>query len=286
MKKIFNIMTVIVICVLMAGCGKPAPTTKTVPVPAPDTWLQQAHQAGEVQIAPGDSFTVSLNSDEASNRAWEEPPEIINPSLIEKVDYRSESAPGGTPKQTWTFKGLAKGSSVILFKTSGKAHEVFDWTYSLFVAIKSPTTTNTSASGTLIPIGFNMADRNIDFSEMFYTHIETDIYELNGTFECKVEGVNKFEMNLGTGECWMRIADDTFTGTVDGKSGTLTLYKVMWGKLDAPDYMTGWESIRGTIISGTGELANLRGTLNDDYILTKESINQSSNYSYTIWWLD
>lgn len=270
----------------MAGCGKPAPTIKTVPAPAPDTWLQQAHQAGEVQIAPGDSFTVVLTPGNDANRIWDESPEIINPLLIEKVDYRSESVPGSTPRQTWTFRGLAKGSSVILFKTSGKTHEVFEWTYSLFVAIKSPTTTNISASGTLTQTGFNISDRNTDFPAMFYTHIEMDVYELNGTLEGKVEGVNKFEMNLGTGECWMRIAEDTFTGSVNGKSGTITLYKVMWGKLDAPDYVTGWESFRGTIISGTGELANLRGTINDDYSLTKDSINQSSSYSYTIWWLN
>jgi len=283
MKKIFTIIT-IVICVLMAGCGKPAPTTKTVPVPAPDTWPQQMHQGGEVQIAPGESFTVSLTPDSGANRIWEESPEIINPSVIEKVDYKSEPAAGATV-QTWTFKGLAKGSCVLLFKTSGKSHEVFEWTYSLFVGIKSTAAATLNATGTLTQTGNEVSDANIDFPGMLYTQTENDTFELKGTLEGKMEAVALVEVNLQTGVDWLVATQETFTGTMNGKSGTLDIFKVGWGVLKPPDYKIGRFSSRGIIIGGTGELANLRGTMNDDFLMTGELI-PPGNYSYTIWWLD
>jgi hypothetical protein len=286
MKKVFIATTILVLCVLITSCGKPAPTAKSVPVPAPDTWSQQTHQAGEVQIAPGESFTVSLTPDTDLNRVWEESTEIINPSVVEKVDYKSESSPGVTPRQTWTFKGLAKGSCVILFKTSGRELELYEWTYSLFVGIKSSASVTASAVGTLKQTVYNISDVNANEDKGFYTHTEYDVFELHGTLEGKTEGAGKVELDFATGEAWMRVVQETFTGTVNGKSGTLELYKVSWGKLDPPKYLTGWGVIKGTIISGTGDLANLRGIINDDYTMTGDVMMPPSNYSYTLWWLD
>jgi hypothetical protein len=286
MKKMFMAIIVPVICVLMAGCAKPAPTIKSVPVPAPYTWTQQAHQAGEVQVAPGESFTVSLNPEKDSNRVWEKSPEIINPSLVEKVDYKNESSPGVPPQQTWTFKGLAKGSCIILFKTGGRKLELYECTYSLFVGIKSPAATTTSAVGTMKQTGYDVSDTNLNFPEGFYTFTENDLFELHGTLEGKVEAVGKDELDFATGEYWMRVAQETFTGTVNGKSGTLAFFKVGWGTLDPPDYKTGWGVMRGTIISGTGDLANLRGILNDEFTMTGDVILPLSSYSYPLWSLD
>jgi hypothetical protein len=72
----------------------------------------------------------------------------------------------------------------------------------------------------------------------------------------------------------------TFTGTVQGKSGSYVFNAVASGQFTSPMGETGEGTGEHTIISGTGELANLRGSLQAENKWDKTGMTET--YSGTL----
>jgi hypothetical protein len=85
---------------------------------------------------------------------------------------------------------------------------------------------------------------------MHISATELDVF--SGTFEGT--GIGPFKMTWHSNDVITGSGKTVFTGSVDGKSGTCV---IMWvGKTINEEF---WWSFKWIIISGTGELSNLRG---------------------------
>ena len=120
-------------------------------------------------------------------------------------------------------------------------------------------------------------------------YTEHDIFEDHGLLEGKTEGTFRLYADMKGGPLWSR-GKAIFTGRVNGKSGTLDGYVV--SKLAG----TMWKG-NGTcitaFISGTGELANLRGTSYMEFSwapwdLTRfpPSSKMTGTMSSTLWFIE
>jgi Protein of unknown function (DUF3224) len=99
-------------------------------------------------------------------------------------------------------------------------------------------------------------------------------FDIHGTIEGT--GRNQFTMEIDqtTGKISFN-ADLTVSGSVDGKQGTYQAKEVGTGQMYSQD--AGKISGQTTILSGTGELANLQGTMNWD--LTFDAQGLGGTYS-------
>ena len=75
----------------------------------------------EVTVAVGTPFTVTLCSNPSTGYQWE-PPRVADQSLVQQVDHQVTPAPAGgvgaPGTETWTFKALKPGGTVISFAYS------------------------------------------------------------------------------------------------------------------------------------------------------------------------
>jgi hypothetical protein len=83
-------------------------------------------------------------------------------------------------------------------------------------------------------------------------------HEYHGAIEGTFNITFKRLVNAKTGQLNAE-EEGTFTGTVDGKAGTFTFKSTGWGQWFTRT--TGIQTYTYTIVSGTGELARLRGTI-------------------------
>ena len=104
-----------------------------------------------------------------------------------------------------------------------------------------------------------------------------------------MEGTFRLYADLKGGPLWSR-GRVTFTGTVNGKSGTLDGYVVSTGN---GTMMEGSGTGITVFTSGTGELANLRGTSYMEYTwvpwdLTRfpPSSKMTGTMSSTLWFIE
>jgi len=100
------------------------------------------HVSKEVELAAGDSFTVTLCSNRTTGFQWSESAQIDDQSVLEQLAHRfvppEEDTPGAAGKEVWTFKALKEGSTEVSMEYSqpwegGKKAE---WTFRLIVVVK------------------------------------------------------------------------------------------------------------------------------------------------------
>ena len=109
-------------------------------------------------------------------------------------------------------------------------------------------TPSTTVSGT-VDYTFEVTGMRVADGNLFLYAIEWETWM--GDFEGTAVAFFRVEMfSSGFWNVWLR---STFTGTVDGKYGTLVI-QLVGKKPDGEDWYGQW-----VIISGTGELANLYG---------------------------
>lgn len=108
----------------------------------------------------------------------------------------------------------------------------------------------TEASGTFTQVSFETSNTRTVGEVTLFDFTESDV--LSGTFSGTsiIEGSCVVQPS-GEAVCH---ALETFNGTVNGRSGTATFFDVIF-----PNLATGAVHGNFTIISGTGELENLRG---------------------------
>jgi len=247
-------------------------------------------------VAPGETFTVNLAVDRMEGRDWVEEPEIINAGVVELVDL--VKSPKDNPKWlTWSYRAQDKGFCVVHFKTVGSSwsipdSELREWTYTLAVGTTPQVELVTLDAFSAEPNGREMSDNITDIIKMYYSEIERNTYSIHDILEGELVNAGKWELDINNGWYFQK-AQSIFTGTVDGKVGTFTGYSIAWGTADAPDYMTGSGKGVMIIISGTGELANLRGILyNECSFVPGEpptdptALKVTLLYSGRIWYLE
>jgi hypothetical protein len=282
----------------------PTKTTEAVPAPTPgpnslvvsrDVFTALWYQTGEIRVAPGDTFSVNLATYKAYDRIWGETPEIINEDAVELVGFKN--SPADVPLwQTWTFKALDEGSCVVHFKTGKPDLEVMGWTYDLSVGVLSPSVSTIVVNYTTVKISSEKTDDTTDGVNLVNTMTIHDTGEIHGTMEGKIDTVTKLQTNLMTGG-WLERIQSTFTGEVSGKSGSFTRYLFSSGYVDPKNRYqlakTGFAQYVGAIVSGTGDLAKLRGTIY--YALIAGPVEPATDpptYQYvgnpvcTIWFLE
>jgi hypothetical protein len=106
----------------------------------------------------------------------------------------------------------------------------------------------------------------------------TSYYDVHGTLEGTAVLEYTVVVDSATGS-FTQEGQGTFTGTVKGKSGSYVYNTVGSGQV-GPMGESGVATTEETIISGTGELANLRGSLHEEHQWDKDGM--SITYSGTL----
>jgi len=123
-----------------------APAAKPVSVEVScNDFYDQNHISRAVEVAVGDSFTVTLCSNPTTGFIWSEQAQISDQALLQQTDHQlvmpesEPPPPPGTPGQeVWTFKALNKGETTVSLEYSRpwEGGEKGTWTFNLTVAVK------------------------------------------------------------------------------------------------------------------------------------------------------
>jgi inhibitor of cysteine peptidase len=142
MKSKLTILFIIAaISTLLFACS-PASQQASIEVSC-DDFYQNNHITKEVQVASGNSFTVTLCSNPTTGFQWSETAQISDQTVLQQIDHKFVSAEetgvvGAPGQEVWTFKALKKGTTSLSLEYSqpweggGKG----EWTFNLTVVVK------------------------------------------------------------------------------------------------------------------------------------------------------
>ena len=145
MKSRLMLMCILVAVSLCLFACSTATKQVSVEVSCDDFYKQQ-HIGKEVNVAAGDSFTVTLCSNPTTGFQWESA-RISDQTVLEQVDHKfmppadlgDRPPPPGSPgKEVWTFQALEKGTSTVSVEYSRpwEGGEKGEWTFTLTVVAK------------------------------------------------------------------------------------------------------------------------------------------------------
>ena len=110
-----------------------------------DDFYEQNHISRAVEVAAGDSFTVTLCSNPTTGFIWSESAQISDQTVLQQTDHQlvmpesEPPPPPGTPGQeVWTFQALNKGEATVSMEYSRpwEGGEKGTWTFNLTVVVK------------------------------------------------------------------------------------------------------------------------------------------------------
>jgi len=144
-SKLTLVLIITAISTLLFACS-PASKQVSVEVSCDDFYKNQ-HISKEVEVAVGDSFTVTLCSNPSTGFQWSETAQISDQTVLQQIDHKymapeakgdKPPAPGTPGQETWTFKALERGTSVISMEYSRpwEGGEKGEWTFNLTVVVK------------------------------------------------------------------------------------------------------------------------------------------------------
>lgn len=143
-SKLTLVFIITVISTLLFACS---PASKQVSVEVScDNFYKLKHISKEVQVAVGDSFTVTLCSNPSTGFAWESA-KVGDETVLQQTEHKSVApeakgneppAPGTPGQEMWTFKALKKGTSSVSMEYSRpwEGGEKGEWTFALTVTVK------------------------------------------------------------------------------------------------------------------------------------------------------
>ena len=142
MKKLILMSAMVVLSLCVFACSPEV----SVDASCADFYDLQ-HISKEVEVAVGDSFTVTLCSNASTGLRWTESAEIGDQTVVEQVDHKyvalseegKKPPPPGTPgEEVWTFNALKQGKSTISMEYGQpwESGEKAAWTFVLTVAVK------------------------------------------------------------------------------------------------------------------------------------------------------
>ena len=110
-----------------------------------DDFYEQNHISRAVEVAAGDSFTVTLCSNPTTGFIWSESAQISDQTVLQQTDHKFEAPKrtdppieGAPGKEVWTFKALNKGEATVSMEYSRpwEGGEKGTWTFNLTVVVK------------------------------------------------------------------------------------------------------------------------------------------------------
>jgi len=143
-SKLTLVLIITAISTLLFACS---PASKQVSVEAScDDFIKLPPEeraiSKEIEVPVDSSFTVTLCSNPTTGFKWESA-KISHQTVLQLVDHKfvppEETGVEGAPGQeTWTFKALKKGTSVISMEYSRpwEGSEKGAWTFNLTVVVK------------------------------------------------------------------------------------------------------------------------------------------------------
>ena len=142
MKKLILMSAMVALSLCVFACSPEV----SVDASCADFYESQ-HISKEVEVAVGDSFTVTLCSNASTGLRWTELAEIGDQTVVEQVDHKyvalseegKKPPPPGTPgEEVWTFNALKQGKSTISMEYGQpwESGEKAAWTFVLTVAVK------------------------------------------------------------------------------------------------------------------------------------------------------
>ena len=144
-SKLTLVLIITAISAFLFSCS-PTPTQISVGASC-DDFGEQQHISKQVEVAVGDSFTVTLCSNPSTGFQWTESAQIGDQTVLKQTDHKSVApeakgdklpAPGTPGQEVWTFKALKKGTSSVSmeYSRSWEGGEKGVWTFNLTVVVK------------------------------------------------------------------------------------------------------------------------------------------------------
>jgi len=144
-SKLTLICVLISVLLALFGCAS-APEQTSIKVSC-DEFMNQQQISKQVEVAVGDSFTVTLCSNPTTGFQWSEWAQISDQTILQQVTHQfvppeakggSAPAPGTPGKEVWTFKALKKGTGTISMEYSRpwEGGEKGAWKFDSTVTVK------------------------------------------------------------------------------------------------------------------------------------------------------
>ncbi len=141
-SKLILMCAVVAISLCLLACS---PASKVSVDVSCDNFMKLHHISKEVEVAAGDSFTVTLCSAFTTGFQWSELAEIGDETIVQQVDHkfvpppeRPEPIEGEAGEEVWVFKALNRGTSTVSMEYSRpwEGGEKGVWTFVLTVVVK------------------------------------------------------------------------------------------------------------------------------------------------------
>ncbi|MBM4447422.1 MAG: protease inhibitor I42 family protein [Chloroflexi bacterium] len=138
--RIIASFALLTISLWLASC---APSTGTSIEVSCDDFGKQQDISQEVNVAAGDTFTVTLCSNATTGFKWSESAQISDQTVVQQTGHEfvapdAKGLVGAPGKEVWTFKALKKGTSTLSLEYSRpwEGGEKGEWTFNLTVVVK------------------------------------------------------------------------------------------------------------------------------------------------------
>ena len=137
--EIISILILLPLSLCLVACAPSAGTSIEISC---DDFGQQPHMSKQINIATGDTFTVTLCSNATTGFEWSESAQISDQTIVQQTGHEivapDTGLVGAPGKEVWTFKALKNGTSTIALEYSRpwEGGEKGEWTFNLTVTVK------------------------------------------------------------------------------------------------------------------------------------------------------
>lgn len=138
--KIIFTFTLLTLSLWLLAC---APSTATSVEVSCDDFGAQPHISKQINVAAGNTFTVTLCSNRTTGFQWSESAQISDQTVVQQTGHEfiapdTTGMVGAPGNEVWTFKTLKKGTSTIDLEYSRpwEGGEKGEWTFNLTVIVK------------------------------------------------------------------------------------------------------------------------------------------------------
>lgn len=140
-SRLIPICVMVALSLFLLACS---PTAKQGAVEIScDDFYEQNHISRAVEVATGDSFTVTLCSNQTTGFSWSEQAQIGDQTLLQQTGHEfispgEKGLLGAAGEEVWTFQALNKGEATVSMEYSRpwEGGEKGTWTFNLTVVVK------------------------------------------------------------------------------------------------------------------------------------------------------
>jgi inhibitor of cysteine peptidase len=138
--KLITVFALLTLSLWLAACA-PGTSATSVEVSC-DDFGKQPHMSKQINVAAGNTFTVTLCSNATTGFEWSESAQISDTTIVQQTGHEfvspETSLVGAPGNEVWTFKALKEGTSTITLEYSRpwEGGEKGEWTFNLTVVVK------------------------------------------------------------------------------------------------------------------------------------------------------